>query len=180
LLASGGRCCYTDGKRTPCAYCGKYLMIALQWIVAAVTAMFVAVVAFLQWRTAQQKAVLDLFDRRHAIYEIVRNAVNTIASNSTAFDQSREKEFTQVMERAYFFFGDDVDKYLEQLWSAIVDVRDADQELKDITDPAGRAALIDKRRKAMDRVAQFPHTGKPLFAKYMRFKQKMPHDWADC
>ena len=53
-------------------------MQAAQWVIAAITAIFVAVVAFLQWRTAQQKAVLDLFDRRHAIYEIVRNAVSTM------------------------------------------------------------------------------------------------------
>ena len=55
-------------------------MQAAQWVIAAITAIFVAVVAFLQWRTAQQKAVLDLFDRRHAIYEIVRNAVNVFIS----------------------------------------------------------------------------------------------------
>jgi|SRR5450759_693840 hypothetical protein len=84
-------------------------MQAAQWIIAAITTIFVATVAFLQWRTAQQKAVLDLFERRHAIYEIVRNAVGTIASNSTAFDQGREVEFMQAMERAYFFFGDDVE-----------------------------------------------------------------------
>ena len=32
-------------------------MEALQWIVAAITSALVAWVAFLQWRTAQQKAV---------------------------------------------------------------------------------------------------------------------------
>ncbi len=67
-------------------------MATLQWIVAAITATFVAAVAFLQWRTAQQKAVLDLFDRRHAIYEVVRNTVSTMTSNSNAFDQGREIE----------------------------------------------------------------------------------------
>jgi hypothetical protein len=149
-------------------------MSALQWIVAAITAVFVAAVAFLQWRTAQQKAVLDLFDRRHAIYEVVRNAVGTMTSNSNAFDQSREAEFMQVMERAYFFFGDDVCKYLDQLWSAICDVRDADKEMKEMTDTAARGAAIAKRRASMDRVSKFYSEGKPLFAGYMRFAQKLP------
>jgi hypothetical protein len=76
------------------AVCGA---AGVQWIVAAITAIFVAAVAFLQWRTAQQKAVLDLFDRRYAIYEIVRKAVGTITTNSSAFDQSREIEFMQAM-----------------------------------------------------------------------------------
>lgn len=149
-------------------------MQAAQWAIAAITAIFVALVAFLQWRTAQQKAVLDLFERRHAIYEIVRNAVSTIASNSNAFDQGREVEFMQAMERAYFFFGDDVDNYVQQLWSAIIDVRDADKELKDITDFATRHAAIERRRAGISRVTQFHTTGKPLFARYMRFSQTIP------
>lgn len=149
-------------------------MATLQWIVAAITAVFVATVAFLQWRTAQQKAVLDLFDRRHAIYEVVRNAVSTMTSNSNAFDQGREIEFMQAMEQAYFFFGDDICKYLVQLWSAICDVRDADKEMKELTDTAARGVAIVKRRASMDRVSNFHGEGKPLFARYMRFAQKLP------
>jgi hypothetical protein len=60
-------------------------MEIIQWIVAAGTAIFVALVGLFQWRTAQRKAVLDLFDRRYAIYEIVRKAVGTMRSSSTGF-----------------------------------------------------------------------------------------------
>lgn len=149
-------------------------MQAAQWIIAAVTAIFVATVAFLQWRTAQQKSVLDLFERRHAIYEIVRNAVGTIASNSTAFDQGREVEFMQAMERAYFFFGDDVENYIRRLWSDITDVHTADMELQGTPDRDTRRAILEKRRAAMTRVGHFHNDGKPLFARYMRFSQTVP------
>jgi len=48
-------------------------------------------------------------------YEIVRNSVGKkLRSSSTVFDQDHEIEFMEAMERAYFFFGDDVKKYLEQ------------------------------------------------------------------
>ena len=54
-------------------------MEVLQWIVAAITgavaaitAIFVAVVAFLQWRTAQQKAALELKDRQLKLYQTVK------------------------------------------------------------------------------------------------------------
>lgn len=151
-------------------------MQAAQWIIAAVTTIFVAIVAFLQWRTAQQKAVLDLFERRQAIYEIVRTAVATMASNSNSFDQAREVEFMQVMERAYFFFGDNVVSYLEELWSDILDVRTVDQELNSLTG-ADRTAALEKRRAALNRIAQFHSTGKPLFARYMRFSQAVPFLW---
>jgi hypothetical protein len=79
-------------------------MNIVQWIVAAGTTIFVATVGYIQWRTAEQKAVLDLFDRRHEIYEIVRNSVGQMCRNSLGFDQQQEIEFVKVMERAYFFW----------------------------------------------------------------------------
>jgi hypothetical protein len=54
------------------------VMEIVQWIAAAGTTIFVATVGYFQWRTAQQKAVLDLFDRRHEIFEVVRNARATM------------------------------------------------------------------------------------------------------
>lgn len=148
-------------------------MQPLQWAIAAITAIFVAVVAFLQWRTAQQKAVLDLFEQRHAIYEIVREAVGTMASSSTMFDQAREVEFFQSVERAYFFFGDDVVSYLEQLSNDIAAVKMADVELQTAQGTA-RGQVAEKRRLALTRIGQFLDTGQPLFARYMRFSQAVP------
>jgi hypothetical protein len=43
-------------------------MQVVQWTVAAGTAIFVALVGFFQWRTAQDKAALDLFERRHEVF----------------------------------------------------------------------------------------------------------------
>jgi len=146
----------------------------VQWTIAAITAIFVAVVAFLQWRTAQQKAVLDLFDRRRAIYETVRKAVETMTSNSNAFDQGREIEFMDAMERAYFFFGDDVVAYLDRLWKAISEVRDADGMMKQNPVLNALGKLSEQRTAALKRVTKFHDEGKPLFARYMRFSQTVP------
>jgi hypothetical protein len=149
-------------------------MQIVQGIVTAGVAIFVALIGYFQWRTAQEKAVLDLFERRHAIYETVRNAVGTMAGNSKAFDQSREAEFIRVMERAYFFFGDDVDSYIRLLWSDINEVRTADTELQGPTDDETRRVLLERRRALLTRIGQFHSDGMPLFAGYMRFSQTMP------
>jgi hypothetical protein len=146
-------------------------MQIIQWIVAAGTAIFVALVGFFQWRTAQQKAALDLFDRRHAIYQTIRNAIGQMRSSSTGFDQAREIEFMDTMERAYFFFGNDVEDYLEQLWSDILDVRTADAELPAANDPETCRKVLEKRRAALERIGQFERAGQPLFARHMRFSQ---------
>jgi hypothetical protein len=143
-------------------------------IIAAITAIFVATVAFLQWRTAQQKAVLDLFDRRRAIYDVVRNAVARMTGSSAGFDQEREIKFGETVEEAYFFFGDDIVSYLEQMLSDIRTVREADAEEKATTDPDDKSKILKRRRTASDRIEQFHTTGRALFAKYMRFAETVP------
>ena len=152
-------------------------MQIIQWIIAGGTTIFVAAIGFFQWRTAQQKAVLDLFDRRRAIYDTVRSAVGQMISSSPGFDQRKEIEFLQAKEQAYFFFGDDVDRYLQQLWEAIVDVQGADKELPEERDATTRKGIVDRRRAGMDRISQFYAIGRPLFARYMRFSQTIPVDF---
>ena len=147
-------------------------MQAVQWIVAAGTAVFVALVGFFQWRTTQDKAALDLFERRHEVYLVVRMAVRQMVSSSPGFDQARETEFLEMMERAYFFFGDDVVNYLKTMWDDIVSVRAADEEMKGGNLAQGDLQrVIASRREALERITQFYKTGQPLFARYMRFSR---------
>jgi len=150
------------------------VMEVVQWIVAAGTAIFVALVGFFQWRTAQDKAALDLFDRRHKIYSVVRKAVAQMVSSSPGFDQACEIEFAAIMERAYFFFGDDVHNYLKSLWDDILSVRAADSEMKGGNlSTTGLKGVLDRRREALNRIEQFYKMGQPLFARYMRFSRKI-------
>jgi hypothetical protein len=154
-------------------------MQVIEWIIAAGTAIFVALVGYFQWRTAEQKAVLDLFERRYAIYEIVRKAVETMIASSHSFDQSRQTEFMDAMDRARFFFGDDVDKHLKELWQDIIEVRTADDitevhTAKATNDPETRRVIVEQRLAALYRIKQFYANGQPLFARYMRFSQTIP------
>jgi hypothetical protein len=139
-------------------------MTLLQWIVAAITSVFVAAVAFLQWRTAQQKAVLDLFDRRFKIYETVKNCVDHMKGNPQDFGGWQEKEFLKAVNEAYFFFDDDLHDYLETLRKAILTVRDTTKF---------QATTAD-RDQAISRIDKFYEEGRPKFAKYMRFTQTVP------
>jgi hypothetical protein len=149
-------------------------MHAFEWVIATAIAIFGAMVGFFQYRTAQQKAAFDLFGERQAIYKIVCRTVRTMSSNSLMFDQRHEAQFLEAMERAYLFFGDDVQAYLEQMWNNITNVLAADGELKDEKDQQTRHTLLKTRRAALNHIAEFDLTGKPLFAKHMRFAQTVP------
>jgi hypothetical protein len=146
-------------------------MEIVQWIVAAGTTIFVAMVGYYQWRTAEQKAVLDLFDRRHEIYQVVIDSVVQMTRNSLGFDANQEREFVLAKGRAYFFFGDDVEEYLQQLWGDILTVQAADSVLGT---PGNHAQELQRRSVAFQRIADFHKVGRPLFGKYMRFSQTVP------
>jgi hypothetical protein len=78
----------------------------------------------------------------------------------------------EMMERAYFFFGDYVQDYLKKLWDDILNVRTADGEMKgNNLSPGDLKRAIDHRRAALNRIAEFYKTGRPLFARYMRFSR---------
>jgi hypothetical protein len=51
----------------------------------------------------------------------------------------------------------DVGAYLEQLWKDIVDIRGADDELKEgQLEPSARAQTIERRVAALKRLGKFP------------------------
>ena len=139
-------------------------MATLQWIIAAITSALVLAVGFLQWRTAQQKAVLDLFDKRFKIYETVKNCVDLVGTNPEDFGNERQKEFLKAKNKAYFFFGNEVNDYIERLR----------KDLLTVYDTTRFEATMADREEAISRISKFAEHGQPLFAKYMRFTQTVP------
>ena len=87
----------------------------LQALLTPTIALAVGLIAFMQWRTSHQKVVLDLFDRRLAIYHTVRDAIDAISSQGTVRPESIQK-FVKAYEAASFLFGKDVCDYIDRLY----------------------------------------------------------------
>jgi hypothetical protein len=144
-------------------------------IVSAIIVALGLVVAFLQWRTARQKAVLELNDRRFRIYETVKNCVDQVNINSQRFDNELERKFLKAIEEAHFYFDDDLHDYLETLRKAILRVRDIEKEV------AGRqqqgkptrpsTELAAEREQAMGRINNFYKVGQA------KFSNSRPRSW---
>jgi hypothetical protein len=133
-------------------------------IVSAIIVALGLVVAFLQWRTAQQKAALELKDRQLKLYEIVKNCVDQFGINSQRFDSELERKFLKAIEEARFLFGDDLHDYLDTLRKDILIVRDIDR----IGPPTNAA----KRGEAIHRINKFYEVGQA------RFSNSRPRSWA--
>lgn len=72
------------------------------------------VIAFMQWRTAHQKVVLDLFDRRLGIYDGVINAVEVYFADTDDRADAVAKLYLLGL-RSQFLFGQDVVDAIESV-----------------------------------------------------------------
>ena len=143
-------------------------------LVTAFIAAVVAFIAFLQWKTAQEKVLLDLFDKRFAVYDELRSVVGG------GIDQTALFGFKRTASRAQFLFGPEVQTFLEERW---VDLK-RDKDLRDNPQPwpvpeDQRAAAIAERVARKDRLSDFFKDFDQLVAPYMNHHQKaLRQSWA--
>lgn len=103
-------------------------MVEIHWtayvtaLTLPVLALFGAVIAYRQWRTAQNKLKLDLFDKRMLVYQAVRDTLGHIGSKGKISNEQQVAYLTGI-QAAKWLFGRELDTYLsETLWHKIVDL----------------------------------------------------------
>src|SRR3954447_5649586 len=84
------------------------------WI-AVLIAFGVFLVGYAQWRTANQRVVLDLFERRMKAYGRIEGAVAEVMREG-AVDHEAFDKFAMARADARFIFGSDVLAYLKALY----------------------------------------------------------------
>jgi hypothetical protein len=136
----------------------------IPWLTAFI-ATVVAVIAFLQWQTAREKVLLDLFDKRFAIYDELRAVV--AKHLQTGISQTDTFDFARAAQRAKFLFGPEVQNFLDQR------LKDLNAEvLERVRNPQS----IEERRDALEtiqlarlnRLSDFPRALDALVAPYNR------------
>jgi len=142
--------------------------------IGAVIAFCVAIIAYFQWRTAHQRIILDLFERRFESYEQIRRVIFDYAPNLEVSNDLL-KHFIIAQERAKFLFGDEVADYLEARYKDLVTVN-VFRPLK----PAATQEYQDQQRELREadrRLVELPRALEALLIPYMRLTQKMPSLW---
>jgi hypothetical protein len=137
-------------------------------VVAALTAVVVTgYFAHRQWRTAKDKLLLDLFDKRFALYEELRAAVVR-----RGIDQNSVLDFKRAISRAQFLFGPEVQTFLERT------AKDLSRAMvEQIREPS---AVAEDQREAyqadlialLDRLVNFFNDFDQLIAPYMSHHQR--------
>jgi hypothetical protein len=87
------------------------------------------VIGVMQWRTAHQRAVLDLFEKRFALYQELRTVVGqVIAQGHVGMDTTID--FLRAADKAQFLFGPEVTAYLNSVHKLLSEHGEAEDMMK--------------------------------------------------
>jgi hypothetical protein len=133
-----------------------------------------ATIAYLQWVTAHQKVVVDLFDRRRKAFELVEDALRPVFREGEVHSEAMSK-LIEAKSHCRFLFGKDVNEYLDLLQK---DFAWLTAYTNDVIDQrSNRNQLIDEKYKRIGRIVDFYEAGAPLFFEYLRLDMRMKYFW---
>jgi hypothetical protein len=153
-------------------YSLPYWMLVLQALAVPAIGLLAAVIGYFQWKTAQQKVLLDLFDRRMATYTALREIVAMVMASSSAATPDNSFKFLEALDRAEFLFGAKVIEHLQKIRQSIYDIHDMATERKDLQPGPEFIANVAKERATREVVGSFYTTFQALVRPYMRMHQK--------
>jgi hypothetical protein len=135
-------------------------------------ALLAIVVAIMQWRTAHQKAVLDLFERRMKVYSEIRAVIASVVS-SGKLPNEKHFEYWRGADGAKFLFGSKVNAYLTELNTTLAYFHEADETYGNLQGQA-RSDAIQSRRRHFDNIQAFYKEFDPLVEPYLGMRQRRP------
>lgn len=132
----------------------------------------VAAIGWLQWRTAHQRVLLDLFERRMAVYDAAAEAIRPITVHGSVRAQNSDFELLKVMRQAEMLFGKDVNDYLRELRKAALRMGLAEAMMEDKTEGKERADWIRSKYDEFAKVTEFYEIFPRLCRPYLLMDQK--------
>ena len=125
-------------------------------------------------RLAQQKLVLDLFDKRWTITTELRETVAEVLTQGHVGEHAWRK-FHLAGERAAFLFGPEVTTYLAVI-RASLSRHKAAEAFRDSDNDEKRSRAADQLFKEFEIIQEFYTSFDVLIAPYMQMHDKVPSD----
>lgn len=152
----------------------------LQALLTPAIAVAVGVIAFMQWRTAHQKVVLDLFDRRLKVYNELEEIAAEIEINRAVTDQAAARS-RQAFLQAKFLFGADAFGEINKFYKAVRRFRRIPTATGlYISEQENFNAMVSNNSSAIETITNFRQQMPNTFEAYMRMDQKLvrtPLEW---
>lgn len=115
----------------------------LQAIGPTLIAIFVAWIAFQQWRVNQANLRERLFERRMKVLEDTRRHVSALLVTGKV-QQEDFDEFTASYRASRFLFGKDIEDYLQEIWERSACIQRDQGTYRNLSPSDERKRLIDR------------------------------------
>jgi hypothetical protein len=139
-------------------------------LLTPVIAIVATYVAWQQWKTNQQKLILDRYDRRLRIYEEVRKILSIIARDAKASIDDLLKFRTSVSE-ADFLFGPEIPAYIDEIYRRGLNLGRWTEEYRDYTQekPEGydHQKVVSEKHKELTWLVEQFEPAKDKFRPYL-------------
>ncbi|MCZ4352104.1 hypothetical protein O4H61_06205 [Roseovarius aestuarii] len=132
----------------------------------AIIALFVAYVAYQQWRTNHDGLREKLFDRRMDVYNQVHSALARVLREGFPA-QGVETELLDAWRSSKFLFDDDVPDYIDKLRKAVYDGQFYNSQARNNDDRRGEH--VDKEHKKFQWLLKQFDPMHQMFAKHLKF-----------
>lgn len=146
-------------------------MQTLAALLTPTVAFFGALIAFMQWRTAHSKVMLDMFDRRWRVFQSVSEYYLLLVRNGMRPYDKELAEFHKVRAEAAFLFGEDIQQFLKDLHHTSIEVSTHASCAQDIESPE-RPGHIKAGYSALKSIYNQGQRLEAVFSPYMRMDQK--------
>jgi hypothetical protein len=136
-----------------------------------IIALMVAAIAFAQWRTAHQRVVLDLFERRMTIIDGLLRIVAEVRQAGKVRNEDSDR-FNWATKGAEFLFRPKVTEYLDRIHGVLVQLHPIDVQLEGAKGPKWDE-LSEKREALRKELWDFSSTFRKLVGPYVQMHQKL-------
>jgi hypothetical protein len=127
--------------------CDPHWTTYLSALLTPTVAILGSVIAYRQWRTAQNKLKLELFERRFAVFSAATSFLASIMGSGKATDAELFK-FLSATRDAKWLLSASVAEYLEKnLYHKAVDLQCLDTELQELSVGEKRSTNVRKQRE---------------------------------
>jgi hypothetical protein len=146
---------------------------AIQWatfVIAALGAGFGGLIAYRQWRTAQTRLRIDLFERRLDVYEAVMYFAGSVLNYSKFVDDA-DKTFLNKTRSARWLFGKEfADFLMERFYKAGVRIHIVTGTFETLDTVEERKGAVDQQMRAKERLTDAMTELQELAAPFLEFE----------
>jgi hypothetical protein len=146
----------------------------LQGLLTPVIGIVAIFIAWQQWKTNRIKLILDRYDRRLQVYKEVDRFIR-IGIRDANFNDDELFTFRLKVSEAYFLFGEEVSKYIDELHQRAVNLSHWNKEYRDDSQPKpegyNHKKVIDEMHKELNWVSSLHEPAQHIFKKYLNVSQ---------